>query len=60
MTAYKDNEILTSAGQGAFEIRTSIAIAGAAGGKGDIYFYQPIPEFACGCLVASMAVNKIL
>ena len=57
MTAYKDNEILISAGQGAFEIRTSIAIAGAAGGKGDVYFYEPIPEFACGCLVASMQVK---
>ena len=57
MTNYKDEDVLNIAGQGAFEIRTSIAIAGAAGGKGDIYFYQPIPEFACGCLVASMEIK---
>jgi len=58
MTDYKDEDILAKAGQGAFEIRTSIAVAGAAGGKGKIYFYKPIPEFACGCLVASMKINK--
>ena len=53
-----NEDILAKAGQGAFEIRTSIAVAGAAGGKGKIYFYKPIPEFACGCLVASMKINK--
>ena len=57
MTSYNDDEILAFAGQGAFEIRTSIAVAGAARGKGEIYFYQPIPEFACGCLVASMDIK---
>ena len=58
MFSYKDEDILSQAGQGAFEIRTSIAVAGAAGGEGEIYFYKPIPEFACGCLVASMKINK--
>ena len=57
MTSYKDSNIVKDAGAGALEIRTSIAVAGAAGGRGSIDFYRPIPEFACGCLIASMAVN---
>jgi aromatic ring-opening dioxygenase catalytic subunit (LigB family) len=54
MTDYKDEEILAEAGGGGLEIRTSIAVAGAAGGKGKVLFYKPIPVFACGCLIASM------
>jgi len=56
MNAYLDEDILSVAGHGGFEIRTSIAIAGAAGGKGDVRFYKPMPIFACGCLIATMAV----
>lgn len=56
MTSYRDEAVLTDAGHGGFEIRTSIAVAGAAGGKGDVRFYKPIPEFACGCLIAAMSV----
>lgn len=57
MTAYSDQEIVKEAGGGALEIRTSIAVAGAAGGQGTICFYKPIPEFACGCLIASMDIR---
>lgn len=56
MTAYNDEELVKDAGGGALEIRTSIAVAGAAGGNGHVRFYEPIPEFACGCLIAEMAV----
>lgn len=59
MTAYSDEEILRDAGAGAFEIRTSIAVAGAAGGKGEIRFYKPIPVFACGCLIATMSIVQV-
>lgn len=57
MTAYDDADIIREAGGGALEIRTSIAVAGAAGGIGDVRFYKPIPQFACGCLIASMTVH---
>ena len=57
MTSYHDAEVLSVAGHGGFEIRTSIAVAGAAGGKGDIRFYKPIPVFACGCLIAIMEIK---
>jgi len=56
MTGYSDAEIIGDAGGGALEIRTSIAVAGAAGGSGEVCFYKPIPQFACGCLIASMAI----
>jgi 2,3-dihydroxyphenylpropionate 1,2-dioxygenase len=56
MTAYRDEELVGDAGGGALEIRTSIAVAGAAGGEGTIQFYKPIPEFACGCLIADMTI----
>lgn len=57
MINYEDQQIVRSAGAGALEIRTSIAVAGAAGGRGKIDFYKPIPEFACGCLIATMATT---
>ncbi len=57
MTDYDDEDIVADAGAGALEIRTSIAIAGAAGGKGTVSFYQPIPIFACGCLIASISIH---
>ena len=57
MISYEDEQIIHSAGGGALEIRTSIAVAGAAGGPGRIDFYKPIPEFACGCLIATMSIK---
>ncbi|WP_179506782.1 MULTISPECIES: extradiol ring-cleavage dioxygenase [unclassified Sphingomonas] len=53
---YRDADTYRDAGQGGFEIRTFIAAAAAARGKGTLHFYQPIPIFAVGCTVATMAV----
>lgn len=57
MTEYRDDDIVADAGAGGLEIRTSIAVAGAAGGKGNILYYKPMPIFACGCLIASMKLG---
>jgi len=56
MLAYTDAETYRDAGQGGFEIRTFIAAAAAARGKGTIHFYAPIPIFAVGCTVATMEI----
>jgi 2,3-dihydroxyphenylpropionate 1,2-dioxygenase len=57
LLAYTDAETYRDAGQGGFEIRTFIAVAGAAGGKGEVWFYAPIPIFAVGCTVGVMDVD---
>ncbi len=58
LTSYTDEETLRDAGQGGFEIRTFVAVAGATeGARGDLLFYAPIPIFAVGCTVATMAVE---
>ena len=59
MTSYGDADIVSDAGGGALEIRTSIAVAGAAGGPGEVRFYKPIPQFACGCMIAGMDVRQL-
>ena len=57
LLAYTDESVYAEAGQGGFEIRTFISIAAACGGKkGDLLFYAPIPIYAVGCTVATMAV----
>jgi 2,3-dihydroxyphenylpropionate 1,2-dioxygenase len=57
LCAYSDEETLRDAGQGGFEIRTFLAVAGATeGAKGELMFYAPIPIFAVGCTVATMNV----
>jgi aromatic ring-opening dioxygenase catalytic subunit (LigB family) len=50
LTAYSDDETLRDAGQGGFESRTLVAVAGACEGQtGDVWFCEPIPIFAtCG------------
>ena len=51
---YTDVDAYAAAGQGAFEIRTFIAVSAAAqGARGNVDFYAPIPIFAVGCTVAS-------
>jgi 2,3-dihydroxyphenylpropionate 1,2-dioxygenase len=58
LVAYSDEETLRDAGQGGFEIRTFLTVAGATeGATGDLLFYAPIPIFAVGCTVATMAVK---
>lgn len=58
LTAYSDEETLRDAGQGGFEIRTFLSVAGATSGStGELLFYAPIPIFAVGCTVATMEVG---
>ena len=57
LLSYTDAEIYHEGGPGGFEIRAFVATAAAAGGKGDIYFYAPIPQFAVGCTAARMSIN---
>jgi 2,3-dihydroxyphenylpropionate 1,2-dioxygenase len=53
MISYTDEETYRDGGQGGFEIRTFIAVAGATEGKkGELWYYAPIPIFAVGCTVA--------
>jgi len=53
LLAYSDADTYRDAGQGGFEIRTFIALAGCTeGSKGELWFYAPIPIFAVGCTVA--------
>ncbi|MBN1239868.1 MAG: extradiol ring-cleavage dioxygenase [Gammaproteobacteria bacterium] len=55
LIAYTDAETFRDAGQGGFEIRTFITVAGATeGSTGELMFYAPIPIFAVGCTVATM------
>jgi 2,3-dihydroxyphenylpropionate 1,2-dioxygenase len=58
LVSYTDEQTLREAGQGGFEIRTFVAVAGATeGATGELLFYAPIPIFAVGCTVATMAVR---
>ena len=61
LLSYTDIDTYHDGGQGGFEIRTFIAAAAAAGGKGHVLHYQPIPIFAVGCTVGTMdiALNAI-
>ena len=55
LIAYSDAETYREGGQGGFEIRALIAVAGAAeGSTGEIWCYTPIPIFAVGCTVGVM------
>jgi 2,3-dihydroxyphenylpropionate 1,2-dioxygenase len=57
LLAYTDADTHREAGQGGFEIRTFITVAGATEGQtGELYHYAPIPIFAVGCTVARMRV----
>ena len=52
LLGYSDEETYRHGGQGGFEIRTFIAVAGATeGSTGEVWYYRPIPEFAVGCTV---------
>jgi aromatic ring-opening dioxygenase catalytic subunit (LigB family) len=56
MLSYTDEETCRDAGPGGFEIRTFLAVAAAARGRGQIQHYQPIPIFSVGCTVGTMTV----
>lgn len=53
---YTDEDTYREAGQGGFEIRTLIAAAAAARGKGTLHFFRPIPIFAVSCTVATLEI----
>jgi 2,3-dihydroxyphenylpropionate 1,2-dioxygenase len=58
LTSYSDEETYLEAGQGGFEIRTYVAVAGACEeAVGELYFYAPIPIFAVGCTVARFCLS---
>jgi aromatic ring-opening dioxygenase catalytic subunit (LigB family) len=57
MLSYSDEATYREAGQGGFEIRTFIATAAAARGRGQVHFYAPIPIFSVGCTVATMDIE---
>jgi 2,3-dihydroxyphenylpropionate 1,2-dioxygenase len=52
-----DAQTYRDAGQGGFEIRTFIAVAAAARGRGELRHYAPIPIFSVGCTVATMSIQ---
>lgn len=56
LLAYSDAETYRDAGQGGFEIRTFIAAAAAARGKGSVQYYAPIPIFSVGCTVGRLEI----
>ena len=57
LLAYSDEQTYRDGGQGGFEIRTYIAAAAAAGGRGELQFYTAqLPIFAVGCTVARFAL----
>lgn len=59
LLAYRDEDTWREAGQGGFEIRTYIAVAGATEGlTGELWFYEPIPIFAVGCTIAVMNLGR--
>jgi len=58
LIAYDDAQTYADAGQGGFEIRTFVTVAGATEGcAGELWFYEPIPIFAVGCTIATMSVG---
>jgi hypothetical protein len=60
LLAYRDDDTWREAGQGGFEIRTFVALAGAAeGSTAELWFYAPIPIFAVGCTVAVMNLKPV-
>ena len=57
LIAYNDEEIYREGGQGGFEIRTFVTVAGATEGRtGELWLYLPVPTFSVGCTIATMAV----
>ncbi len=57
LLGYSDEAIYAEAGQGGFEIRTYIAAAAAARGRGRLQFYTAeLPIFAVGCTVARFEI----
>jgi 2,3-dihydroxyphenylpropionate 1,2-dioxygenase len=61
MLSYSDTETYRDAGQGGFEIRTFIAIAGCAPETtGEIWHYDAIRPFSVGCTVGVMKLKEMV
>lgn len=59
LTSYSDEDTLRDAGQGGFEIRTLISVAGACEGhRGEVLFCEPIPIFATSGFAAVMDLSE--
>ncbi|HEV7610924.1 MAG TPA: hypothetical protein VGO37_03515 [Steroidobacteraceae bacterium] len=56
LLSYTDEATYREAGQGGFEIRTLIAIAAAARGRGQVHHYRAIPIFSVGCTTGTMSI----
>jgi aromatic ring-opening dioxygenase catalytic subunit (LigB family) len=56
LLSYSDAQTYRDAGQGGFEIRTFIALAAAAQGRGVVRYCAQIPIFAVSCTVGVMEV----
>ena len=55
---YPKEQLEAEAGPGGHEIRTWIAVAGAAGdGQGSLLDYQPVPAWSTGCAVAVLQIE---
>ena len=55
LLSYDDVQSHQDSGQGAFEMRTSICVAGACEGEtGEIWFFEPIPVFATSCIIVTL------
>ena len=54
LLSYTDAECYRDGGQGAFEIRTFVALAAAARGAGTVRYSRAIPIFAVSCTVGTM------
>jgi 2,3-dihydroxyphenylpropionate 1,2-dioxygenase len=58
LTSYTDAATQRDAGQGGYEIRTFVAVAGTCPqGRGEVWCYEPIPIFSCGCSIGVMALG---
>ena len=59
LLAYSDEQTYLEAGQGGFEVRTFIAVAGATEGTtATVHYYRPIPIFAVGCTVGIVNLEE--
>ncbi len=57
MLSYTDADTYAQAGQGGFEIRTFIAAAAAARGRGRVHFCEAVPLFAVSCTTATLEIE---
>ena len=55
LVAYTDEGTYLEGGQGAFEMRTSVCVAGASEDQiGELWYLEPIPIFATCCTIATL------